>query len=265
MSRRAAPFVHSHPCLNRTVEVGTDLRGQVALITGAAKRIGREIALELARAGANVVITYNTSQREAEKTVAELGKIGIEALAIRCDVRDELNVKETLAEAIGEFRRLDILVSNAAIYETVDFEKITTAQFDNIFATNTRGPFLFGKYAAPELRKRKGRIINIGSLGGIRPWSTHAHYCASKAALHMLTQVMAKSLAPKISVNCVAPGVIDFGEPEATGMRRRLAKVTPMQRSGKGSEIAAAVRFFATCPDFITGQILAVDGGLSLK
>lgn len=242
-----------------------ELRGKVALVTGAAKRIGREIALDLAREGANVCITYNLSEREAEKTVAELGKLGVEGLAIRCDVRDELNVKETLREATHELGRLDILVNNAAIYETVEFEKITAEQFDTIYATNTRGPFLFSKYATPELRKRQGRIINIGSLGGLRPWSTHAHYCASKAALHMLTQVMAKSLAPQISVNCVAPGVIDFGEPEATGMRRRLAKVTPKRRSGKGSDVAAAVRFFATCPDFITGQILAVDGGLSLK
>ena len=244
---------------------GTELQGKVALITGGAKRIGREIALELARAGASVAITYNTSQRDAEKTVADLGRLGVEALALRCDVRDELNVKETLAETIRDLGCLDILVNNAAIYETVEFEKITIAQFDDIFATNTRGPFLFAKYAAPELRKRSGRIINIGSLGGLRPWSTHAHYCASKAALHMLTQVMAKSLAPKISVNCVAPGVIDFGEAEATGLRKRLAKVTPKLRSGKGTDVAAAVRFFATCPDFITGQILAVDGGLSLK
>jgi 3-oxoacyl-[acyl-carrier protein] reductase/pteridine reductase len=242
-----------------------ELRGKVALVTGAAKRIGREIALDLGRDGANVCITYNTSEREAEKTVAELGKLGVEALAIRCDVRDELSVKETLRETVRELGRLDLLVNNAAIYETVEFEKITTEQFDNVYATNTRGPFLFAKYAAPELRKRQGRIINIGSLGGLRPWSTHAHYCASKAALHMLTQVMAKSLAPQISVNCVAPGVIDFGEPEATGMRRKLAKITPKQRSGKGTDVAEAVRFFATCPDFITGQILAVDGGLSLK
>ena len=241
------------------------LTGKIALVTGGAKRIGREIALELAGQGANVVFTYNTSQRAAEQTIADLGRLGVQALAVRCDVRDELNVRETLAEVLREFRRLDILVNNAAIYQTIDFIDITVAQWDDIFATNVRGPFLFGKYAAPELRRRRGRIINIGSLGGIRPWSTHAHYCASKAALHMLTQTMAKALAPEVAVNCVAPGVIDFGEPEATGLRRRMAKVTPMQRSGKGSEVAAAVRFFATCPDFITGQVLAVDGGLSLK
>lgn len=241
------------------------LTGQVALITGAAKRIGREIALELSRAGANIAITYNGSQREAEQTVRDIGKLGREALAIRCDVRDELNIKETIAEARRELRRIDILVNNAAIYETVEFEDITAEQWDNIFSTNTRGPFLMSKYAAPELRKREGRIINIGSLGGIRPWSTHAHYCSSKAALHMLTQTMAKALAPAISVNCVAPGVIDFGERDRASIHKRFAAMTPMQRTGKGSEIAAAVHFFATCPKFITGQILAVDGGLSLK
>jgi NAD(P)-dependent dehydrogenase (short-subunit alcohol dehydrogenase family) len=241
------------------------LTGQVALVTGAAKRIGREIALELARAGANIAITYNGSQREAEQTVRDIGKLGREALAIRCDVRDELNIKETISEARREFRHIDILVNNAAIYETVDFEDITAQQWDNIFATNTRGPFLMSKYASPELRKREGRIIHIGSLGGIRPWSTHAHYCSSKAALHMLTQTMAKALAPAISVNCVAPGVIDFGERDRAAIHKRFAAMTPMQRTGKGSEVAAAVRFFATCPKFITGQILAVDGGLSLK
>ena len=240
-------------------------KGKVALITGAAKRIGREVALNLARAGARVAITYNSSQRDAEQTVVDLGKLGIDALAIRCDVRDEQNVRETIAEVTREFKRLDILVNNAAIYETAEFEQITAQQFDDIFATNPRGPFFFMKYSAPELRRRKGRIINIGSLGGIRPWSTHAHYCASKAALHMLTQAAAKALAPQVSVNCVAPGVIDFSERARAAQHKRFAAMTPMKTTGKGSDIAAAVHFFATCPHFITGQILAVDGGLSLK
>ena len=241
-----------------------EIQGKVALVTGAAKRIGREIALELARAGANVAITYNASQIESEQTLLDLAVIGIDAIALRCDVRDEINVRETVAEVIRAFGGLDILVNNAAIYQTANFEEITIEQWDDIFATNARGPFLFSRFAAPGLRSRRGRIINIGSLGGIRPWSTHAHYCASKAALHMLTQAMAKALAPDVSVNCVAPGVIDFGEPGRAAMHQRFAQNTPMKRTGAGSEIAAAVRFFATCPDFITGQILAVDGGLSL-
>lgn len=241
-----------------------DLTGQVALITGAAKRIGRAIAVDLARAGADIVITYNSSQRDAEKTVADISRLGVQAYAIRCDVRDELNIRETIAEARRELGRIDMLVNNAAIYETAGFEKITSTQWDNIFATNVRGPFLLSKYAAPELRRRQGRIINIGSLGGIRPWSTHAHYCSSKAALHMLTQAMAKSLAPEISVNCVAPGVIDLGERDRAAQHKRFARVTPMRRNGSASDVCAAVRFFATCPRFITGQLLAIDGGLSL-
>jgi 3-oxoacyl-[acyl-carrier protein] reductase/pteridine reductase len=242
-----------------------ELDGKVALVTGAAKRIGREIALELARAGASVAITYNSSQPEAEQTLMELANLEVDAIALRCDVRDELNVRETVAEVTRDLGGLDILVNNAAIYTTASFEEITLEQWDDIFATNTRGPFLFSKFAAPGLRSRKGRIIHIGSLGGIRPWSTHAHYCASKAALHMLTQAMAKALAPEISVNCVAPGVIDFGEHDRIALHSRFAQNTPKKRTGKGTDVAAAVRFFATCPDFITGQIMAVDGGLSLK
>ncbi len=104
----------------------------------------------------------------------------------------------------------------------------------------------------------------MGSLGGLRPWATHAHYCSSKAALHMLTKVMAKAMAPEIAVNAVAPGMIDLGEKSAAAFMRRMAKQTPMQRNGRGDEIAAAVLFFATAPQFITGQILAVDGGIGL-
>ena len=242
-----------------------ELTGKVALVTGAAKRVGREIALELARAGADVAITFHSSDREARKTVVELTAFRGRAVALHCDVRDEASVRSMVSEVRRELGGLDILVNNAAIYETVELEKISLRQWDNIFATNTRGPFLVSQAALKELRKRDGRIVNMGSLGGLRPWATHAHYCSSKAALHMLTQVMAKALAPEISVNCVAPGVIDFGEKSRAAMHQRFAKATPMQTNGTGADIAAAVKFFATCPKFITGQILAVDGGLSLK
>jgi 3-oxoacyl-[acyl-carrier protein] reductase/pteridine reductase len=159
---------------------------------------------------------------------------------------------------------LDILVNNAANYETVDFDRLTLKQWDAIFASNTRGPFLVSREALKLLRRRKGTIINMGSLGGLQPWTTHAHYCSSKAAVHMLTKVMAKALAPQIAVNCVAPGMIDLGEKGAAGFMKKMARQTPMQRNGTGEEIADAVFFFATAPHFITGQILAVDGGLSL-
>jgi len=167
-------------------------------------------------------------------------------------------------EVANELGGIDVLVNNAANYETAKFEDLTVAQWDAIFASNTRGPFLVSREALPYLRKRRGRIVNMGSLGGLRPWATHAHYCSSKAALHMLTKVMAKALAPDISVNAVAPGMIDLGEKAAAAFMRRMAKQTPMLRNGSGEEIAAAVMFFATAPKFITGQVLAVDGGLGL-
>src|SRR5258705_6488609 len=243
---------------------GTALAGKIVLVTGAAKRLGRAIALAAARNGADVAITYLESEREARGLVGELSALGRSALAVRCDVTDEMSVREMVREVAAELGGIDVLVNNAANYETAAFEKLTVAQWDAIFASNTRGPFLVSREALPFLRKRKGRIVNMGSLGGLHPWATHAHYCSSKAALHMLTKVMAKALEPEIAVNAVAPGMIDLGEKSAAPFMRRMAKQTPMQRNGRADEIADAVLFFATAPQFITGQILVVDGGLGL-
>jgi len=240
------------------------LAGKTVLITGAAKRLGRAIALTLAEAGADVAITFLRSAREARETVRDLRKLGVHAACIPCDVTEEKNVKLAVQQTVTDFGGINILVNNAANYETVEFEKLTLKQWDAIFATNTRGPFLVSREALADLREREGKIINMGSLGGIQPWASHAHYCSSKAALHMLTRVMAKALAPEIAVNCVAPGMIDLGEKAAVGFMKRMAKQTPMRRNGAADDIAAAVLFFATAPHFITGQILTVDGGLSL-
>jgi NAD(P)-dependent dehydrogenase (short-subunit alcohol dehydrogenase family) len=240
------------------------LSGRIVLVTGAAKRLGRAIALASAEQGADVAITYLESEREARNVVAELARLGAEALAVRCDVGDETSVREMVKEVAGTLGGIDLLVNNAANYETVEFEKLTVAQWDAIFASNARGPFLVSREALPHLKKRHGRIVNMGSLGGVRPWATHAHYCSSKAAVHMLTKVMSKALAPEIAVNAVAPGMIDLKEKAAAGFMKRMAKQTPMRRNGKASDVAAAVMFFATCPSFITGQILVVDGGIGL-
>ena len=240
------------------------LSGKTVLVTGAAKRLGRAIALAAAENGADVAITFRQSAREARSVIEELARHGVEALAVRCDVTDEKSVQEMVREVADELDGIDVLVNNAANYETVEFEKITVAQWDAIFASNTRGPFLVSREALPYLRKRRGRIVNMGSLGGLRPWATHAHYCSSKAALHMLTKVMARALAPEIAVNAVAPGMIDLGEKAAASFMRKMAKQTPMQRSGTAADITAAVMFLAAAPKFITGQVLAVDGGLAL-
>ena len=250
------------------------LRGKACLITGGAQRLGRASALALAEAGTDVAITFRTSAREAKHTVVDLSSLGVRAFALHCDVTDEASVKTMMKEAGRELGRIDILVNNAANYATADFEHLTLHQWDAMFASNTRGPFLVSREALKWMRRKRSgskrsekleaKIIHMGSLGGLRPWATHAHYCSSKAALHMLTKVMAKALAPEIAVNAVAPGMIDLGEKSAAAFMKRMAKETPMQRNGRGDEIAAAVLFFATAPQFITGQILAVDGGLGL-
>jgi 3-oxoacyl-[acyl-carrier protein] reductase/pteridine reductase len=238
------------------------LAGKTVLVTGAAKRIGRTIALKLAANGANVAITYRDSQPEAERTVRDLAGLDVEALAVHCDLNDPLSVREAVAGVIEEFDRLDILVNNAGLFESAALEEITVEQWDRMFAANTRGPFLMAQAAHPHLRAARGRIVNIGSLGGLHPWATHAHYCTSKAAVHMLSQTMAKAWAPEISANCVAPGMIVHGEVDPAYVH--FAEKTPMRRNGTADDVAEAVLFFATGPHFITGQLLAVDGGLGL-
>jgi NAD(P)-dependent dehydrogenase (short-subunit alcohol dehydrogenase family) len=238
------------------------LHHKTALVTGAAKRIGRSLALGLASAGANVAITYKGSKAEAQATVEDLKQLSVRAMAVACDVRNLDSVQAAVAAVIEEFGRLDTLVNNAGTFETAALESITLAQWDKMFETNTRGPFLVAQAAYPHLRASGGRIINIGSLGGLHPWPTHGHYCTSKAALHMLTQTMAKAFAPEISVNCVAPGMIVNGEVDPA--YEHFAQKTPMERNGTPNDVAEAVLFFARGPHFITGQILAVDGGLGL-
>jgi NAD(P)-dependent dehydrogenase (short-subunit alcohol dehydrogenase family) len=255
-------------------DLAKPLRGKTCLITGAARRLGRASAIALAEAGADVAITFRNSAREAHRTVVDLSSLGVRAFALHCDITDEASVKSMMQEAGRELGRIDILVNNAANYSTADFERLTVSEWDAIFASNTRGPFLVSREALKWMRRKRtgslrnqpieAKIIHMGSLGGLRAWPTHAHYCSSKAALHMLTKVMAKALAPEIAVNAVAPGMIDLGEKAAKPFMRHMAKQTPMRRNGRGDEIAAAVLFFATAPQFITGQILAVDGGLGL-
>jgi 3-oxoacyl-[acyl-carrier protein] reductase/pteridine reductase len=243
------------------------LSGKSALVTGGARRIGRGIALALANAGADIAITYRNSQAEAVQTAREIESLGCRALSVECDVRSETSVRRAIAETTGHFGRLDVVVNNAAAFECVPLERISLDQWDAIFETNARGPFLVAREALVPLRAVQGRIVNIGSLGGLHAWAGHAHYCASKAALHMLTQAMAKAFAPQVSVNCVAPGWIELVEREErpTEEAAHFAERTPMQRNGTADDVAQAVLFFATGPRFITGQILAVDGGLGLS
>jgi NAD(P)-dependent dehydrogenase (short-subunit alcohol dehydrogenase family) len=238
------------------------LEGKTALVTGAAKRIGRSLALALAEQGADVAITYRSSEADALATVDAIRRHRVRAAAVHCDLGDAACVRGTVEATIRELGRIDVLVNNAGLFETLPLESITLEQWDAMLNTNTRGPFLMAQAAHAELKQRQGRIVNIGSLGGLHPWATHGHYCISKAAVHMLTKTMAKAWAPEITVNCVAPGMIVNGEVDP-GYEHFVEK-TPMRRNGTPEDVAAAVLFFATGPRFITGQVLSVDGGLGL-
>jgi 3-oxoacyl-[acyl-carrier protein] reductase/pteridine reductase len=242
------------------------LSGKTVLVTGGARRIGRAIALTLAQAGAHVAITYRSSMQQAEKTAGEIAAMGRRSIAIACDVRYEPSVQAAVSTAIATFGRLDILVNNAGVFETAPLESLSLAQWDAVFETNTRGPFLVAREALPHLRAARGRIVNIGSLGGEHAWAGHAHYSSAKAALHMLTRTMAKAFAPEVSVNCVAPGWIEMEDGNEGELENaaRFAARTPMQKNGSADDVSQAVLFFATGPHFITGQILTVDGGLGL-
>ena len=244
----------------------SDLRGKTVFITAAAHRLGKAIALAMAQAGANVAFTFHLSADKARQTLQQIQDGGVQGLAIECDLRNDKSVQQAVAQAQQRFGRLDLLVNNAGVFQTAKLEEITVEQWDEAFAVNVRAPFLVSKYCIPSLRENRGRIINLGSLGAEKPWTTHAHYCSSKAALHMLTRVMAKGLAPEIAVNCVAPGMIDAGGAERyPELLQRVAEQTPMKRAGSPQDVVSAVMYFATAPHFVTGQVLTVDGGLGLR
>ena len=232
------------------------LDGRVILVTGAAKRIGRGIALRLSREGARVIIHYNGSEAEARATAEECGG----ARTIRANLESVAEI-ERLFEEAGP---IDGLVNNAARFTTIDPLKVTEADWDFIHSINLKATFFCCQQAARRMIAGDGgRIVNLSSLGGIRPWSHNAHYCASKAGVIMMTRALAKAFAPKVTVNSVAPGVIPFGEPDAR--TKHLIEKTPAGRAGTADEIAGAVLYFLTATNFVTGQILAIDGGLSQK
>ncbi len=235
-------------------------RPKRVLVTGAAKRIGRAIAIDLFRSGFQVAIHFNESRSEAEAVAGECGN----APVFQADLSQVAEIRRLFAEVRREFGPLQFLVNNAARFTRFHPLEIEEADWDEIHSVNLKGVFFCCQEAARQMMDDEGgRIVNISSLGGIRPWADHAHYCASKAGVIMLTKALAKAFAPRITVNSVAPGVIlaSDAQPEV----RAMINATPLKRAGKPEEVAETVRFFLTAPDFITGQILAVDGGLSQR
>jgi 3-oxoacyl-[acyl-carrier protein] reductase/pteridine reductase len=236
------------------------LTDKVILVTGAAKRIGRSIALALASEGARVAIHYNGSETEALATARECG----DAPIFQANLENVGDIRAMVDRAAHHFGRLDGLVNNAARFTRFDPLKIEEKDWDFIHSVNLKSVFFSCQAAARVMLEGDGgHIVNISSLGALKPWQDHAHYCASKAGVVMLTKCLAKAWAPKIAVNTVAPGVIPF---DKTDQRiERFIAATPARRAGTGDEVAEAVLFFLKSTRFVTGQLVAVDGGLSLK
>jgi len=236
------------------------LQGRVILVTGAAKRVGRGIALRLAAEGARVCIHYQRSEEEARRTAEECGG----AELFRANLESVPEIVRLFADLEQRMGRLDGLVNNAARFTRFDPLDITEKDWDFIHSVNLKAVFFCCQNGARLMRKTGGgRIVNISSLGGIRPWAEHVHYNASKAGVIMLTRGLAKAFAPEITVNSVAPGVIPFEDIDERG--KRMIEATPARRGGTPAEIADAVVYFLSATNFVTGQTLAVDGGLSLR
>jgi pteridine reductase len=241
---------------------GETLQGRVALVTGAAKRIGRAVALRLAEEGAEVVVHYRGSKEEAAEAVAEITKLGRRAMAIQADLSDVSQIKRLISEAGKNFGRLDILVNSAANFLPASIVSTTEQVWDASLGTNLKAPFFCAQAAAPWLKRSRGVIVNFADVGGLLAWPGYIPHCVSKAGVIMLTRCLAKELAPEVRVNAIAPGTITMpGDPPE--WEEDFIKRAPLRRSGKPSDVAETVVFLARS-EFITGQVIVVDGGRTL-
>ena len=238
-----------------------ELADRVVLVTGGARRIGRTIALTLAKRRAHVAISYHTSRREADQTTALLSEHGVRALAVRADLSKDADVRRLIQRVGRHFGRLDVLVNCAATFQRVRFEALTERDWDFAMQTNLKGPFLCALRAAPWLKRRGGKIINIADWAGVKPYKDYLPYCVSKSGVIGLTKALAKELAPKVQVAAIAPGPMLPPERMAESQRRRVASRVPLGRWGSPQDIANTVLFLIEGTDFITGSTVFVDGG----
>lgn len=239
------------------------LAGRVALVTGAGKRLGRHIALRLAREGADVAVHYRKSAKEAEEVVAEIARLGRRATAVSAEMTDVRAIRTMVADAAGHFGRLDILVNTAANFLQTKFAETPEATWDASLDTNLKGPFFCSQAATPYLAKSgNGVIINFADLGGLQGWREFAPHSISKAGVVMMTKVLAKELAPRVRVNAIAPGTITMpGDPPE--WEQDYVQKAPLGRSGRPADITDAVMYLITA-EFVTGHVLVADGGRSL-
>lgn len=239
---------------------------EVALITGGARRIGAEIARTLHRSGMDVVIHYHRSVDDARALQQELLAVRPDSVVlIDGDLSDLAKLRNLVKETVSQFGRLDLLVNNASSFYPTPVSEATSEQWDDLVGVNLRAPFFLSQAAAPSLRESRGSIVNIVDIYAERPLRAHPIYCAAKAGLIALTRSLAQELAPEVRVNAVAPGAILWPEADTDQIsHQRLISNTPLRRMGNPRDIARAVCYFAKDADFVTGQVMRVDGGRSV-
>lgn len=244
------------------------LQSKVVLVTGAARRIGAAVAEILHREGMNVVLHYNASEEEAQELCARLNQIRANSAAtLQGDLLEPEIDKSLIIKAHDLWGRLDILVNNASRFYRTHFGKVTEYAWDDLMVSNLRAPFFLSQAAAPYLKETKGRIINISDIHAWRPMRDYSVYCISKSGLLMLTRALAKELAPDVLVNAIAPGAIIWPEGDNTLSHEQkdvIIDKTPLGRSGSVDDVARVALFLAKDADFMTGEVLAVDGGRHL-
>jgi pteridine reductase len=242
-----------------------ELRGKVALVTGAGRRLGRAMASALAGRGMAVAIHYHASAEGATELQAEIVEAGGEAACFKADLTDPRAARALPEQVVNRLGRLDVLVNSAAIMQRLKVEDTTPEQWDTIVDLNLRSVFFCAQGAAPALRAVRGKMINMADLAGLEPWPGFAAHSVSKAGVVMLTKVLALSLAPEVTVNAIAPGAVLVPEDYPEEERERLARSTPLRRLGDPSDVVSALLYLLEGGDFVTGQVLVVDGGRFIR
>jgi pteridine reductase len=242
-----------------------ELRGRVALVTGAGRRLGQAMARALAGRGMALAIHHHASAKGARALRDEVTAVGGRAECFAADLTDA-EAARTLPLRVAEaFGRLDVLVNSAAVMHRAGFAETTPSQYDAIFALNLRSVFFCTQGAAPALRAAQGKVVNLADLAGLQPWPGFAAHSVSKAGVVMLTKVLARSLAPEVTVNAIAPGAVLVPEEYDDEERGRLARAAPLGRLGGPADVVAALLYLLEGGDFVTGEVLTVDGGRLLR